>query len=154
MKHSGFFGFIWLQIWNISRGLFCGKHFGKPWGLFIKKRFFFVNNSVIEMEITDSYWAPKNLFSIISIEVALWQGKLWFRGVWDFMLRLLPWGFISLVLSSVVLNPFMIRALSRPRSSKPWSEQRPLCSVIRSQTPEEALQRENDAVQPKCSLCP
>lgn len=118
---SGFFRLIWLQIWDISRELFCGKHFGKLcWVLFIKNSFW-VNNSVMEMEITDSYWALKNLFSAIFIEVAWWQGRLQLKCIWHFLLLTSAWGFISLGLSLLVVPyPFMIRALN----CSYWSEPR------------------------------
>lgn len=32
--------------------------------------------TVVEMEIADSHWALKNSFSVIFVELALWQGKL------------------------------------------------------------------------------
>lgn len=138
------FRLIWAQIWNVLRELFCGKHFGKLWVLVIKNSFW-VNSSIVEIEIADSPWALKNLFSVIFIKLALWPGKFWLKafGISCHSLFCMRVYFsVSVTLSSVVLNPF-IRAFNYS-SSQPWSQQDPVWCRIRSQPHKEVFEINND----------
>jgi len=121
MKYSGFLRLTWLQIWNILRKLFCGKHFGKLWVLLIKNSFW-VNSSIVEIEIADSQLSPEEFTFSNFYRTCFMTRKALVKGIWHFMrltfLRedLFLWvsHFVIICVESIYdksFQPFFIKAL-------------------------------------------